>query len=309
MARLVLESDTEDKTIRTLSDFNAAETRARVALKQLETSHEEDASQYFLQRGIENGLDFIASQRTLLMEAIPLDPAGYARYYPIDTTYRYLIASVYVKLLTNAVSKNAAAVDETQKFVTTIRQLAIILVLLVSLLYTVAIILIVRSLVHPVQEMVETAGEITKGNLDTPDLHIAGPSEIRFLEESMNSMKASLKERITALDENAKLEKTIHQQELQQIRTKRELERARLLTLQAQINPHFLFNAMNTISRTALLGEMDGTTALISDLSNIFRYILDQRTTVPLFEELEFIAKYLRIHKARFGERLTSELT
>jgi two-component system, sensor histidine kinase YesM len=66
---------------------------------------------------------------------------------------------------------------------------------------------------------------------------------------------------------------------------------------------------MNTISRTALLGEMDSTTALISDLSNIFRYILDQRTTVPLFEELEFIAKYLRIQKARFGERLTFELS
>lgn len=309
LARLVLESDTEDKTIRALSDFNAAETRARVALKQLETSHEEDASQYFLQRGIENGLDFIASQRTLLMDAIPLDPAGYSRYYTIDTTYRYLIDYVYVKLLTNAVSKNAAAVDETQSFVTMIRQLAIVLVLLVSVLYTVAIILIVRSLVHPVHEMVETASEITKGNLDTPDLSIAGPSEIRFLEESMNSMKASLKERITALDENAKLEKTIHQQELQQIRTKRELERARLLTLQAQINPHFLFNAMNTISRTALLGEMDSTTALISDLSNIFRYILDQRTTVPLFEELEFISKYLRIQKARFGERLTFELS
>ena len=308
LARLVFEADTDMKQIQALSDINAAETRARVMLRQLEVPHEENATQYFLQRGIINGLDFISEQRALLMKEIPLDALGYSRYYTIDTTFKYLIDYVYVKLLTNAVSQNAVAVDSMQSFVVMIRQLAIFLVLIVSVLYTVAIILIVRSLVHPIQSIVETAAEITKGNLDTPDLQESGPNEIVFLEQSINSMKASLKERITALDENAKLEKTIHQQELQQIRTKRELDRARLLTLQAQINPHFLFNAMNTISRTALLGHTDSTAALINDLANIFRYILDQRTTVPLTEELEFISKYLRIQKARFGERLSYEV-
>jgi two-component system, sensor histidine kinase YesM len=308
LSKLVFEADTDIKQIQTLSEINAAETRARVMLRQLEIPHEENATQYFLQRGIINGLDFISEQRALLLEQIPLDASGYSRYYTIDTTFKYLIDYVYVKLLTSAVSQNAVAVDNMQRFVVMIRQLAIFLVLVVSVLYSVAIIFIVRSLVHPIQSIVETAAQITKGNLDTPDLKESGPNEIVFLEQSINSMKASLKERITALDENAKLEKTIHQQELQQIRTKRELERARLLTLQAQINPHFLFNAMNTISRTALLGHTDSTAALINDLANIFRYILDQRTTVPLTEELEFISKYLRIQKARFGERLTYEV-
>jgi sensor histidine kinase YesM len=144
--------------------------------------------------------------------------------------------------------------------------------------------------------------------LETPDLSASGPSEIRFLEQSLNSMKASLKDRIEALDENAKLEKKIHQQELQQVKVKRELDRARLLTLQAQINPHFLFNAMNTISRTALFEDAEQTSDLVTDLAGIFRYMLDQRTTVPLYEELEFIQKYLKIQKIRFGERLDYEI-
>jgi sensor histidine kinase YesM len=121
-------------------------------------------------------------------------------------------------------------------------------------------------------------------------------------------MKASLKERIETLDENAKLEKRIHLQELQQVKVKRELDRARLLTLQAQINPHFLFNAMNTISRTALFEDAEDTSELVTDLAGIFRYMLDQRTTVSLREELEFIGKYLKIQKIRFGERLEFSL-
>lgn len=88
------------------------------------------------------------------------------------------------------------------------------------------------------------------------------------------------------------------------MKTRRELDRARLLTLQAQINPHFLFNAMNTISRTAFFEHAEETASLISDLASVFRYILDQRTTVPLSAEIAFIGNYLRIQKVRFGERL-----
>ena len=208
----------------------------------------------------------------------------------------------------STVNQDAQAVDEMQSNIGNIRVLSLLLVIFFAFIYTVAIIIIIRSLSQPISAMVETAREITKGNLETPDLPAVGPSEIRFLEQSLNSMKSSLKDRIEALDANAQLEKKIHQQELQQVKVKRELDRARLLTLQAQINPHFLFNAMNTISRTALFEDADQTADLVTDLAGIFRYMLDQRTTVPLQEELEFIQKYLKIQKIRFGERLDYEI-
>ena len=80
------------------------------------------------------------------------------------------------------------------------------------------------------------------------------------------------------------------------------LLRARMDALASQINPHFLFNTLNTVS--ALI-RMDPDTArgVVLKLSNILRRLLRKHETfVPLREELSFIDDYLDIEVARFGE-------
>ena len=306
--RLIFTATTDDQKIQAVSDIASAEIRAKQQLQRLETSYEVNSEQYFLLRGIWNGLDFINQQQDIILQEFPLDITGFTRYYTIEMTYNYLDNYIYSRFLSSVVAQDAQAVQQMQSTISHIRILSLVLVVFFAVIYTFIIIFIVRSLARPIHAMMDTAREITKGNLETPDLPAVGPSEIRFLEQSLNSMKTSLKERIETLAENASLEKRIHQQELQQIKIKRELDRARLLTLQAQINPHFLFNAMNTISRTALFEQADQTADLVTDLAGIFRYMLDQRTTVTLAEEFDFIRKYLTIQKIRFAERLEYEL-
>lgn len=90
--------------------------------------------------------------------------------------------------------------------------------------------------------------------------------------------------------------------------TERELYMTRLQFLQAQINPHFLFNALNTIA--AVCGEEHAERArnLIIQLSTIFRRLSKEMgNQVSLREELEYIDAYLKIEKARFGQRLQIE--
>ncbi|MBI4358910.1 MAG: histidine kinase [Candidatus Omnitrophica bacterium] len=90
--------------------------------------------------------------------------------------------------------------------------------------------------------------------------------------------------------------------------TEKELFRTRLQFLQAQINPHFLFNALNTIS--AICGEEHAERArkLIVELSTLFRRMTKQESDlVPLKDELEYVDAYLNIEQARFGERLAIE--
>lgn len=80
------------------------------------------------------------------------------------------------------------------------------------------------------------------------------------------------------------------------------LLKARMDALSSQINPHFLFNTLNTVS--ALI-RMDPDTArgVVLKLSNILRRILRKHETfVPLREELQFIDDYLDIEVARFGK-------
>jgi len=84
--------------------------------------------------------------------------------------------------------------------------------------------------------------------------------------------------------------------------------RAQLKALQAQINPHFLFNALNALAELTH-EEPDRAEELIEDLSFLLRYSLRSSAveTVPLAQELEAVERYLRIERARLGNRLAVE--
>jgi signal transduction histidine kinase len=80
---------------------------------------------------------------------------------------------------------------------------------------------------------------------------------------------------------------------------------AELKALKAQIDPHFLFNTLNTIA--ALIHSQPAQAeATVERLAGMFRYVLagSERGAVPLNEELAFVDDYLTIEQARFGERL-----
>ncbi|AWI07055.1 LytS/YhcK type 5TM receptor domain-containing protein [Clostridium drakei] len=83
-----------------------------------------------------------------------------------------------------------------------------------------------------------------------------------------------------------------------------EASTAEFRALRSQIQPHFLFNALNTISSFCRTNPLKAK-ELIIDLSNYFRQTLKREEDfVSLKDELEFIQSYLSIEKARFGERL-----
>ena len=95
------------------------------------------------------------------------------------------------------------------------------------------------------------------------------------------------------------------------IRVERQLEEqgrllleARLDALQRQINPHFLFNTLNSIT-SLIRVKPDLAREMIGKLANILRVLLkDREAFVPLREELAFIEDYLAIEVVRFGEKL-----
>lgn len=84
------------------------------------------------------------------------------------------------------------------------------------------------------------------------------------------------------------------------------LSRANLEALRMQLNPHFLFNTLNTVSVLALKGEKQRVSRMVSRLSDLLRLSLENdRQTVSLKEELEFLERYLEIEQVRFKDRLT----
>ncbi len=76
-------------------------------------------------------------------------------------------------------------------------------------------------------------------------------------------------------------------------------------TLKSQVNPHFLFNNLNSL--TSLINSSpDKATDFVKKLSDVYRYVLDQKNHefVALSDELKFVESYVYLHKIRFGENL-----
>jgi signal transduction histidine kinase len=141
----------------------------------------------------------------------------------------------------------------------------------------------------------ETAGEIRiRAREQSP----------RFLSEDA-TLLASLADTFAFLLENLRL----RDKRLEQEKRERELilhaQRSELKALRAQINPHFLFNALNTIAGL-IPRSPERAEQTIEQLAEVFRYTLrrSDREWVRAGEELEAVGAYFDIEKARFGERI-----
>jgi len=101
----------------------------------------------------------------------------------------------------------------------------------------------------------------------------------------------------------------LRDQKLAASRLREDWLKARLDSLAGQLNPHFLFNSLNTVS-SFVRANPDRAETILADLSQLLRTSLRERTRplVPVADEIEFIERYLAIEGTRFEDRLKVEL-
>ena len=167
-----------------------------------------------------------------------------------------------------------------------------------------------RTITLPIAHLAEAAEKMATGNLDHPYLEPPSNRELHVLTTSFSTMNVGIRELVKDLQDKQELQKLLHEQELTTAKTQRLLREAQLEALQAQINPHFLFNTLNSIARTAKLEDAQRSNKLILSLSTVLRYILrNPGRTVSLKDELTIIEEYLHLHQVRFPNRLQYEIT
>ena len=149
-----------------------------------------------------------------------------------------------------------------------------------------------QSIVGPVIRLADYADEAGKGNFDLP-VPVHSGDEIGFLAERFGVMNHNIKELTTG----------IYNEQTQ----KKEYE---LKMLQAQINPHFLYNCLDNISSLITDQKNETATAMVSHLGRYYRAILSKgRNIITIREELELIRAYLEIQLIRIPDLFTYEIT
>ncbi len=136
-----------------------------------------------------------------------------------------------------------------------------------------------------------------------------GEYSSRFLSEDL-TLLSSLADGLAFLLENLRLREKRLEQEKRESELILNANRSELKALRAQVNPHFLFNALNTIA--ALIPRNPGRAEeTVEELAEVFRYALhrSEREWVRLGEELDAVQAYLNVEQARFGDRLGTQIS
>ncbi|MFP4211445.1 MAG: sensor histidine kinase [Alkalispirochaeta sp.] len=162
-----------------------------------------------------------------------------------------------------------------------------------------------RSVTRPLDQLVAEAHALAAGEFDRGEMALPESRELREVALAFNRMTRGIRELVADLKDQHELERKLHQQELSNMSMERHLREAQLVALQSQINPHFLFNTLNSVARTARIEGARGSERLIRGLSSVLRYILrNPRQSVSLREEMRVIEDYLALQAVRFGSRL-----
>lgn len=158
---------------------------------------------------------------------------------------------------------------------------------------------IIRSLIRPLNELAETADEVAKGNLDTALPEVKYNDEVGIVTKAFNQMVLSIKQYISQLTESMEKERDMQERELMM---ETHLKDAQLKYLQAQINPHFLFNTLNAGAQLAMMEGANRTYEYVQTVADFFRYnVKKQETNVTIGEEVTLIDNYIEILNVRFS--------
>lgn len=119
-------------------------------------------------------------------------------------------------------------------------------------------------------------------------IHYKGTDEFTLIADALNKMGEQTEHLIEEVYE-----------------TNLKKKQAELESLQAQINPHFLYNTLSSISRLAKFGRVEQQHEMIMNLAKFYRLTLnDGQTIISIYKELEQVQAYLDIQKVKYGDRM-----
>jgi len=158
---------------------------------------------------------------------------------------------------------------------------------------------IMGNITRRIHQLEEQSKRIACGDFRQNLMAEGGNDEISHLEDSMNQMSFQLKDLI----ENE------YQAEVIRSNLERETTQAKLLALQSQVNPHFMFNALESIRLKALTKKETETARMLKYMSRMFRQLITwDESIICLKDEINFMDEFLHIQEYRFEDEFSYDI-
>ncbi len=210
-------------------------------------------------------------------------------------TYIYSLNNERFK--TNSENYNALLVSlESLEYISTLILLA------VTVTNIILAMMLTRSITNPLSQLARAANEVGAGNLEVQKLEVKNADEIGVVTNAFNKMTLSIRAYIQSTKESMELERAMKEKELMM---ETHLKDAQLKYLQAQINPHFLFNTLNAGAQLAMMEGADRTYTFIDNMAAFFRYsIKKDNHSTTLADEITLVDNYIYILNVRFSNEI-----
>lgn len=212
-------------------------------------------------------------------------------YDYLQSCVRSLNTSVFLEN-----SQNYSVMRSSLNYVIGFSMFLLITSMLVALIW---IVMMTRTITRPLIKLAEAANTIAKGGLEVDFPIIDTGDEISTVAKACNKMMNSIRDYIRQTKENYERESRMIENELNM---KNDLKEAQLKYLQAQINPHFLFNSLNAAAQLAMMEGAEKTCLFVQNMADFFRYnVRKMEKDTTLKEELELVDSYIYILNVRFA--------
>lgn len=219
-------------------------------------------------------------------------------YKEAEEIYQYIQSNIN-SLNTTAFLHNASDYSVLRTILNYSTGFGLIFLCGTMVLAIIGIVLMTRSITRPLVELADAATEIAKGNMEVDFPIVDTGDEITAVAKACNKMIQSIRDYIEQTRLNYERESQMIENELNM---KNDLKEAQLKYLQAQINPHFLFNSLNAGTQLAMMEGAERTCMFIENMADFFRYnVRKMESDTTLREELQLVDSYIYILNVRFS--------
>ena len=185
----------------------------------------------------------------------------------------------------------------------------LLFIIFISVLAIFLLMLAAGRITSPLVRLSAMAAELSAGHFDIADIASGSVEEMNQVVEAFNKMKNEIRNYIEEIRWQENIKQEYMREKMRNMKMESLMRRMEIYALQAQMNPHFLFNTLNTGMQLAIVEGADRTSEYMEYTAKLFRHIIrNKETVVPLRHEIQGLEFYFYILKVRFPKNLELNL-